>query len=55
MLTCLQAMQFHAWLRSAHSTPADEVHARMQEALAVMGLWRVRDTPVRVCKPRSTA
>ena len=37
----------HARLRSQRGTPAGEVRARTLRALAVMGLWRVRNTQVR--------
>ena len=40
-------MQVHARLRSQRGTPAGEVRARTLRALAVMGLWRVRNTQVR--------
>ena len=40
--------QFHAWLRSSQGTSSPEVYARMHDVLAVMGLWRVRNTPVRI-------
>ena len=41
------AVQLHARLRSQSGTPAEEVHARTLRALAVMGLWRIRNTQVR--------
>ena len=44
-------MQVHARLRSRHGTPAGEVRARTLRALAVMGLWRVRNT--QVCPPKN--
>lgn len=40
-------VQVHAQLRSQRGTPAAEVRARTLRALAVMGLWRVRNTQVR--------
>ncbi|KAK9834135.1 hypothetical protein WJX81_001128 [Elliptochloris bilobata] len=45
-LSAWETLEFHAWLRSPQGTSAEEVHARMHDALAVMGLWRVRNTPV---------
>jgi len=44
-------MQLHARLRSQSGTPAEEVHARTLRALAVMGLWRIRNTQVRSAEP----
>ena len=39
--------QVHARLRSQRGTSAGEVRARTLRALAVMGLWHVRNTQVR--------
>ncbi|KAK9834196.1 hypothetical protein WJX81_007595 [Elliptochloris bilobata] len=45
-LSAWETLKVHARLRSQRGTPAAEVHARTLRALAVMGLWRVRNTQV---------
>ena len=47
-LSAMETLHFHAQLRLARRATADEMGARMREVLRTMGLWKVRNTQVRL-------